>query len=153
MADYRSLRLLPNSQQQKKSATGSSSVVTAVGTGTEFGVHDTLREGFRTVRSEVIRGHPLEAHLEQYEDTQTRLKYSMYRQTHGIHLPIRLQMERALVSQVKRIPVLPSSNLGLDILMGRDDTIEFEDFLGDPNMSTEMLDVHGAMERQIGMKI
>lgn len=30
---------------------------------------------------------------------------------------------------MQRLPGLPSSNLGLEILMGKDETIEFEDFL------------------------
>lgn len=30
---------------------------------------------------------------------------------------------------MRRLPPLPSSNFGLEILMGKDETIEFEDFL------------------------
>ncbi|RKO90801.1 proteasome maturation factor UMP1, partial [Blyttiomyces helicus] len=118
---------------------------------TEFGVHDTLRHGLRSVRSEVVPSHPLEKVLDQWDDTQEQLRYSMHRRAFGSHLPIRLQMEKALVSQVRRIPVLPVSNVGLDILTGRDGHIEFEDFLGDAKMPTDMIDPHAAMEHSLGM--
>ena len=36
-----------------------------VGEGNTYGVHDTLRAGIRTVRSEVIQGHPQESHQMQ----------------------------------------------------------------------------------------
>jgi hypothetical protein len=37
--------------------------VKTVGKGTEYGVHDTFREGFRSVRSEITNNHPLEGRL------------------------------------------------------------------------------------------
>ena len=65
-------------------------------------------------------------------------------------MPMRVLMERKLVSQVCRdhlsllrgpqsrdaalqnphMPILPQSNLHLDILMGRDETLECADFMG-----------------------
>ncbi|CAG8820878.1 7817_t:CDS:2, partial [Racocetra persica] len=48
---------------------------------------------------------------------------------YGTPAPIRHLMERSIVSRVQRLPGLPSSNFGLEILMGKDETIEFEDFL------------------------
>lgn len=41
-----------------------------------------------------------------------------------------LKMEKYLVGRNRIIPVQKSHNLGLDILNGVDDTIEFEDYLG-----------------------
>jgi proteasome maturation protein len=74
------------------------------------------------------------------------------------------------------MPVLPSSNLHLDILTGKDETIDFEDFLNgkgmergcvhregewpfiavlsiDPALSTDTLDVHAAMEHKLKLKV
>ena len=67
----------------------------------------------------------------QWDETQDATRLTMYRQIYGIHAPVKLLMERQLVSRATsgRIPDLPSSNLSLDILMGRDETIDFEDFL------------------------
>ncbi|KAL2916303.1 hypothetical protein HK105_204059 [Polyrhizophydium stewartii] len=123
-----------------------------MGKGTEYGTHDTLRDGLRTVRSMTAKGHPLESHLESWDVTQDALKLNMARSAFGVHLPLRIQMERALVKQhVHAIPVLPQRNLALDVLNGKLDTIEFEDFLGDVRTPTNMLDPHTAMEQVLRM--
>jgi proteasome maturation protein len=51
------------------------------------------------------------------------------------------------------MPILSSSNLHLDILMGRDELIDYEDFLNDPSMSTDSLDLHAAMENKLNLKV
>jgi hypothetical protein len=52
------------------------------------------------------------------------------RNSFGLGLPIQIQMEKYLISQVRRIPVSHSKNLALDILNGSYETIDFEDYLG-----------------------
>ncbi|KAJ3179753.1 hypothetical protein HDU85_004754 [Gaertneriomyces sp. JEL0708] len=141
------LRLLPVTGPQ---ANISSKAPKEVGRGTEFGVHDTLREGFRSVRSEVMPRHPIDEIQENWKETQDKLRMDMHRRTFGIHAPLRLQMEKAIVSQPRRIPVLPQTNLALEILEGRDTTIDYEDFLGDP-FSSNLVDPHEAMERVLGL--
>ena len=49
---------------------------------------------------------------------------------YGSHLPMRVQMEMNIVAQVQRPPGLPSHNVGLETILGRDETIDFEDYLG-----------------------
>lgn len=88
-------------------------------------------------------------------------------------MPIRLQMERAILSQPKRIPVLKSSNFGMDILSGKMDDIGFEDILGgkkyvfwwvlyslnfkdhsiEPYLSVDKLDVHTSMEQRLKINV
>ncbi|KAI9311328.1 proteasome maturation factor UMP1-domain-containing protein [Dichotomocladium elegans] len=119
----------------------------------EFGGHDTLRYGTRSIKSEVLPGHPIEERLNQWAENQWELKLNMARNIHGMHAPIKMMMERDIVSKRQRMPVLPSSNLHLDILMGKDETIDFEDFLNDPAMSTDFLDVHAAMEHKLNLKV
>ncbi|KAI9016004.1 proteasome maturation factor UMP1-domain-containing protein [Hyaloraphidium curvatum] len=115
---------------------------------TDLGVHDALRFGLRTVRSEILPAHPLENRLKHWTETQDKLKLQMARDVYGIHAPIRIQMERHLVSQGKAFnPFVASSNLSRDILNGSDDTIEFEDFLGDSDLAPDNVDVHVQMER------
>ncbi|KAI8824150.1 proteasome maturation factor UMP1 [Fimicolochytrium jonesii] len=123
----------------------------SVGRDTEYGVHDTFRQGFRSVRSEIVPQHPLENIAKNWKETHDQLQMTTHRQTFGLHAPLRLQMEKAIVSQIRRIPVLPTRNLGLDILEGRDSTIDYEDFLGDPSMPTALMDPHVAMEHALGM--
>ncbi|KAI8376202.1 proteasome maturation factor UMP1-domain-containing protein [Radiomyces spectabilis] len=119
----------------------------------DFGNHDALRYGTRSIKSEVLPGHPLEHRLNKWQETQWELKLNMARQAYGMHAPIKMMMETETVSKRHRLPVLPSSNLHLDILMGKDETIDFEDFLNDPAMSTDMLDVHAAMEHKLNLKV
>jgi len=106
----------------------------------------------RSIESEVLSKHPLENRLKNWEQTQTNLKFTLQRRLYGMHAPIRQLMERSIVSRVQRAPVLHSSNLGLDILTGKDETIDFEDFLNEPELSTDMMDIHASMEFQLGIK-
>ncbi|KAG9307312.1 hypothetical protein G9A89_017140 [Geosiphon pyriformis] len=121
-------------------------------TANSFGVHDTFRYGVRSIGSEISPSHPLENRLKQWDETQTNLKLSLERRLYGIHAPIRHLMERSIVSRVQRLPILTSSNLSLEILTGKDETIDVEDFLNDPELSTESMDVHATMENQLGIK-
>ena len=58
------------------------------------------------------------------------LKMNMARNMYGMHAPIKMAMERSLVIQARGPSMLPQrSNLGLDILAGKDESIDFEDFL------------------------
>ncbi|ORZ20098.1 hypothetical protein BCR41DRAFT_35521 [Lobosporangium transversale] len=125
-----SLRLAPSS---KPTTAGSASVFD---TSNSYGLHDTMRFGMRQIASEVTAKHPLENRLAEWENTQEDLKMSLARNMYGMH------------------SMLPQrSNLGLDILMGKDETIDFEDFLNVPEMSTEMVDPHTIMEHQIGLRV
>jgi hypothetical protein len=82
---------------------------------------------------------------------------NMADRVYGKHMSFRLRMERGMVSsQLKRIPVLPTSHLALDILAGRDADMDFEDFLGHPSMpagvaGAPMYNVHDVMESALGM--
>ncbi|CAO3692441.1 unnamed protein product [Rhizopus microsporus] len=93
--------------------------------------------------------HPLEHRLNNWEETQWELKLNLARQAYGMHAPIKLMMERSIVEKRQRVPVMPSSNLHLDILLGKDETIDYEDFLNDPSLSTESVDLHTFMEHKL----
>lgn len=45
-------------------------------------------------------------------------------------MPMQRRMEMGILSQVGRLPGLPSSHLGLNTVLGRDETIDWEDYLG-----------------------
>lgn len=49
-------------------------------------------------------------------------------------LKVSHHVENTFFLQMQRLPVLPSSNLGLEILMGRDETIDFDDFLNSTHL-------------------
>jgi hypothetical protein len=46
---------------------------------------------------------------------------------YGSHMPIRLNTEKAILSQFQRLPGIHSEMPGLEILLGRDEDIDFED--------------------------
>ncbi|CEG73285.1 hypothetical protein RMATCC62417_08696 [Rhizopus microsporus] len=137
-----SLRIAPDTYH----ATTKSTLNT---THAEYGGHDAFRFGIRSIKNEVMPKHPLEHRLNNWEETQWELKLNLARQAYGMHAPIKLMMERNIVEKRQRAPVMPSSNLHLDILLGKDETIDYEDFLNDPSLSTESVDLHTFMEHKL----
>merc|ERR1719318_799326 len=113
-----------------------------------YGVQDRLVAGTSQARDELSSAHPLEYSEKNFHKNEEQREFSMLRNTQGIYAPLRLQMERNVAKQMQRLPCLPSSNLTLDILTGRADTIEYEDFLNAPGDSEVMGDVHIMMEKK-----
>ena len=60
----------------------------------------------------------------QWEADQFRLE-----RIYGSHAAWERRMERAVLSQVQRLPGIPSAHIGLDFKLGRDEQIGFEDIL------------------------
>lgn len=110
----------------------------------------------------------------QWEETQENLQLTLQRNIHGLHAPIRQLMERQTVSQARLSPPptptacahytytqtpIPTafggfsrpSNLQLDILLGRDETINIADVLTDGVVTAELGDFHSAMEKKLRM--
>ncbi|KAF5319852.1 hypothetical protein D9758_000003 [Tetrapyrgos nigripes] len=113
-----------------------------------LGLHDTLEHGPSTIASQPSGA--LRNRVENWEETQDNLKLTMMRNVHGLHAPMRLLMERKMVSASPHMPVLPQSNIHLDILMGRDETVEAADVFAGP-ISGPPLDIHKDMERKLRM--
>lgn len=90
-----------------------------------------MRFGMRQIASEVTAKHPLENRLAEWDNTQLELKMSMARNMYGMHAPIKMAMERSLVTKARGVSMLPqkSRSLGEEILLGKDEFIDFEDFL------------------------
>lgn len=115
-------------------------------TSNALGVHDSLTYGPRTIAAEISQSSVRER-LENWEETQDNLKLSMQRNIYGLHAPMRSLMERKIVADAPHLPTMPYSNLHLDILMGRDETIEPADiFLG--MESSTSLDVRREIEKK-----
>eukprot|EP00401_Gymnodinium_catenatum_P082578 CAMPEP_0117550350 /NCGR_PEP_ID=MMETSP0784-20121206/48635_1 /TAXON_ID=39447 /ORGANISM="" /LENGTH=138 /DNA_ID=CAMNT_0005347365 /DNA_START=16 /DNA_END=432 /DNA_ORIENTATION=- len=77
---------------------------------------------------------------------------------HGQHAPIRLKVEREMLSQFQRLPGLPSSFVGLQTVLDLDETIEFEDVFNleqNAPMSRVLgpnCTVHDVMETRLNMR-
>ncbi|KAF8640595.1 hypothetical protein AX17_000257 [Amanita inopinata Kibby_2008] len=113
-----------------------------------FGVHDSLQYGPSSIASQVKSENPIKDRLENWEATQDNLRLNLKRNVYGMHAPMRLLMERKLVATNLHMPVLPQSNIHLDILMGRDEAIEPADVFG--GMETALpLDIHKDMEKKL----
>uniref|UniRef100_A0A8C6WN20 Proteasome maturation protein n=1 Tax=Neogobius melanostomus TaxID=47308 RepID=A0A8C6WN20_9GOBI len=113
-----------------------------------YGLQDSLRSGFTSVKNELLPSHPLEL-SEKTKQRQDELDHTPNIQ--GLHAPLKLQMEHRAARQIQRLPFLPSSNLALDTLRGSDDTIGFEDILNDPAQSEMMGEPHLMVEYKLGL--
>lgn len=89
--------------------------------------------------------------LFQKFDRELQLNLNMLRNIQGIHAPLRIMMELKSLSNVGRLPFLPSSNLSRDVILGRDDCIDFDDILNPPNVHENLVRPHVIMERKLGI--
>ncbi|CAL8398279.1 unnamed protein product [Arctogadus glacialis] len=116
-----------------------------------YGVQDTLRSGFSSVKNEILPSHPLELSEKNFLVNQEKMNFATVRNIQGLHAPLKLQMEYRAARQIQRLPFLPSSNLALDTLRNSDESIGFEDILNDPYQSEVMGEPHMMTEYQLGL--
>ncbi|XP_012946308.2 proteasome maturation protein [Aplysia californica] len=118
-----------------------------------YGVPDAMLNGFQVSRASagLQSTHPLESSEEQWHDHKFRMDCAMLKNSQGAQAPLKMHMERFVVSQVSRLPGLQSSNIMLDTLTGREDSIGFEDFLNNPADSEVMGQPHILMEKRLGL--
>ncbi|KAG8947110.1 hypothetical protein FRC04_010961 [Tulasnella sp. 424] len=133
--DSTSYRLVPAAHDD------STSKASVKDTANSLGTHDTLRYGQRSLADDITPGNGL------WEETQDNLKLNMQRNLYGLHAPVRLMMERKLVGYNPHFPTLKQSNIHLDILMGRDETLDFGDLFGDTITGPEF-QIHSDMEKK-----
>ncbi|CAR28919.1 hypothetical protein ZYGR_0U02780 [Zygosaccharomyces rouxii] len=118
---------------------------------------DTLRQqngGSVPQSSQLSNRHPLEARLQNWEETQRKRQLEQYRQIFGIAEPMKRVMDLKLVEQTDFNP-LNQSNLHRDILLNKDSSIDWEDVYGEPlvSQSGNLLgdDVHAKIESHTGI--
>ncbi|OBZ79024.1 Proteasome maturation factor UMP1 [Grifola frondosa] len=120
-------------------------------TSNSFGLHDSLKHGPRSLSAEVTSTSTIKDRLENWDATQDNLKLTMQRDLFGLHMPLRLLMERKIVGYNPHMPVHRQSNIHLDILMGRDETLECADFMMPGEEMKQSMDIHADMERKLCM--
>ncbi|TYJ56418.1 hypothetical protein B9479_002821 [Cryptococcus floricola] len=163
-----SFRLVPTTAQSSQDAHVVSTQATAHAIS---GTHDTFRYGLKSAAQSVAPNNisPLQARLEKasrWKQTQLELQQNMQRTTFGLAVPMKQAMEMKLVSEASRInlhnPLLDQAtssglplggghNIALEILEGRDESIDADEFMGGGINFGEVLDVNGAMERKRGI--
>lgn len=116
-----------------------------------YGVHDVLRYGVTSAKSSITSSHPLEQSERNYEANREELAYDTLRHAQGLHAPLKLKMERMLVSKTQRMAPLLSSNMSLDTLTGRSETVDFSDYLNVVGDSEIDINGHAIMQRKLKM--
>lgn len=121
-------------------------------------VTDVLREGIPSVKSsrQLVSGHPLEAQFgaEGFQNHwESRLQRNALCFGHGSSGGLARQMD--LLSKVCSLPSMSSgTNLGREILAGKDTEIEMDDWVGWERplsfASARSMDLHSVIERSLG---
>ena len=76
--------------------------------------------------------HPMEIIMTNLPQTEFQTRVRNRAMLYGPASAIHLQMDRAILSAVQRLPMLPSDRVGLECVLNQDNTMEYSDFLGDP---------------------
>uniref|UniRef100_A0A8D3E5K5 Proteasome maturation protein n=1 Tax=Scophthalmus maximus TaxID=52904 RepID=A0A8D3E5K5_SCOMX len=66
----------------------------------QYGIQDSLRSGFTSVKNELIPSHPLEVSEKNFQLNQDKMNFSTLRNIQGLHAPLKLQMEYRAARQV-----------------------------------------------------
>ena len=117
--------------------------------------HDTMREGLPGSKAGVshLGKHPVQLIQEQGPSASAVEKRQMLAKTYGIAMPARMDIERQILGAQKRLPGLPSSNFGQEILSNDVDRFGFESYLDNVNDRTDAprRDAHSLMESKLGV--
>ena len=91
--------------------------------------------------------HPIQTSEKNYHLNREMASMEQLRKMQGLHAPLKIQMEKKLVSRAGHLPCITNrTNLSADILNGVDDTLGFEDFLGQPENFEGMTSPHDVIE-------
>ncbi|GIY43887.1 proteasome maturation protein, partial [Caerostris extrusa] len=93
----------------------------------DFSAYDTMTNGFMSVRGQLCNSHALEQ--TERKSNQENMRLAFLRSTQGIHAPLKIMHEKNAVRKTQRLPFLPSSNIALETLEGRDEFIDFDDYI------------------------
>lgn len=75
----------------------------------------------------------------------------MLRNTQGLHAPMRIAMERKAASKIGHLPFLPSSNVMIESLTGRDLEIGPEDIFNTSEFCEVAGQPHAVVEKSLGL--
>ncbi|KAH0485400.1 MAG: uncharacterized protein KVP18_000193 [Porospora cf. gigantea A] len=93
--------------------------------------------------------HPLDDPLRLQK--AEAVKMQMLGAVHGLHAPLRLLHERSGPAMARRLPGGPASSLlSLDVVLGRNEEIGFEDYLNVETPTSKVKDIHREIEKRFG---
>ena len=109
----------------------------------------TLTQGFAAVDHGMVERHPVETIQKSAVMKAEAEEFKRLKLIHGAHAPLRMKMERIALSQIPGHTGL--NTFGLETVMGRNLSFEFEDYLGKESPEMERLSFHQTMEKRLGM--
>lgn len=101
------------------------------------------------VTARAINEHPLKASEETFAQNELETNLQMLRRYEGIAAPMKIMMEVQAYKKVGRLPFLPSSRLHLDVITGRDETIDFSTYLGGEEFSERLYNPQETAEKKM----
>ncbi|XP_055390032.1 proteasome maturation protein [Condylostylus longicornis] len=101
--------------------------------------------------SQSSNDHVLKLAQKDYDMNHHNINMQILRNRDGLHAPLKLSMEIASAKKIGRLPFLPSSNVMLDVLTGRDEIIDFSDYLGTEDTFEDLRQPHAVVEKHLGV--
>ncbi|GLT41175.1 hypothetical protein SLA2020_152590 [Shorea laevis] len=118
---------------------------------------DSLRFGLNGVKSDLVGSHPLEIAYESARKNEEEMKRRILANTYGSAFPLKMDMDRQILSRFQRPPgAISSSMLGLEAMTGHLDNFGLEDkylYLNGAQQSETFRppNMHHGMEVQLGI--
>ena len=117
----------------------------------EFGLADKMQFGLTQVKnSDPHLQHPIETSEKHFNLKSEQAQMEKLRMQQGFHAPLKIQMEKRLVSGNGHLPCITTrSNFARDILDDNDSTISFGDLLGRPENFEGISQPHDVIEASL----
>ena len=114
----------------------------------EFGLENKIQFGLKQVRNDDPNLlHPIERSEKSFSQKSEDAVMENLRMQQGFHAPLKIQMEKRLVSGNGHLPCITTrSNFARDILEDNDSTISFHDVLGRPENFEGLSQPHDVIE-------
>ncbi|GBL91555.1 Proteasome maturation protein [Araneus ventricosus] len=115
----------------------------------DFSAYNTMTDGFMSVRGQLCSPHVLEQSEKKFKGNAEKMRLAYLQSCQGVHAPLKIMYEKNAVKKTQRLPFLPSSNIALETLEGRDENIDFDDYIfADPVEGIESIATpHMVMEK------
>ena len=120
---------------------------------TEFGLESKINHGLKRQVDEMTPIHPIEASERNFAHNQEKAWCDQLKKMQGLHAPLNIMIEKKTIANNGHFACISTrSNLDMDVLQGKDDTIGFEDFLGRPEHYEGFAQPHEVIEKTLATR-
>ncbi|GKD34409.1 cyclin-B1-2-like protein [Tanacetum coccineum] len=116
--------------------------------------NDALRFGLHSVKSDIVRSHPLESAFQSAVVQEEEMKRKILANTYGSAFPLKQDFDRKILSRFQRPPgLIPSSMLGLESMTRALEDFGVEDYLQGAHDTKTLRapDMHHGMKVRVGL--